>query len=272
MSEPRISGYGQFRIYLGKCFRLFVSEKQWKSFISAFIIILLVSLVTGDNMFIKFNATQSGAFAILSGCIWIGLFNSIQSVCRERDIVKREHRTGMRISSYILAHAVYELCLCAVEVLIVLAVTLIRNYRHLPPSGVVLPMPLDLYLTLLLVTFASDMIALLISCIVHKENTAMTVMPFVLIVQLVMSGTLFELKGITSAISWLTISKWGLNGVCAVANTRPALRNEYTFAHMTGAEPNPGTLLGVWLVLLVFALVCILLSMLFLRLVDRDER
>ena len=272
MSERRISAYGQFRIYLGKCFRLFAAQKQWKNFISTFIIILLVSLVTGANMFKKFGDTRSGAFAILSGCIWVGLFNSIQSVCRERDIIKREHRTGLRISSYILAHVVYELCLCAAEALIVLLVTLIKNIGHLPPSGVALFMPVDMYVTLLLVTFASDMIALLISSIVRRENTAMTVMPFVLIVQLVMSGTLFELKGFTEAVSWLTISKWGLNGMIAIANTASSLHNEYIVSHMTGADPKAGTLLTVWGVLLAFAAVYILLSMLFLRRVDRDER
>lgn len=272
MSERRISGQGQFRIYLGKCFRLFTTEKQWKNFISAFIIILLVCMVTSDNMFKKYADTRNGAFAIICGCIWIGLFNSIQSICRERDIIKREHRTGLRISAYVMSHVVYELFLCAVESLIVLAVMLLKNFNHLPPSGLVLLMPLDLYLTLLLVTFSSDMIAVLISSIVKTQNTAMTVMPFVLIIQLVMSGAVFELKGFTSAISWLTVSKWGLNGICAIANTSGGVRDGYIYSRATGANPKVDTLLVVWGVLLLFALVYILLSMLFLRLVDRDER
>ena len=34
MSEKRISGIQQIHIYLGKCWRLFKNEKQWKNFIS----------------------------------------------------------------------------------------------------------------------------------------------------------------------------------------------------------------------------------------------
>ena len=99
MSEKRISGIQQIHIYLGKCWRLFKNEKQWKNFISSFIIILIISLVTGPDMFQTYSDTNKGAFAIVSACIWSGLFNSIQSICRERDIIKREYRTGLRISS-----------------------------------------------------------------------------------------------------------------------------------------------------------------------------
>ena len=97
MTEQRISGRGQIAIYLGKCFRLFQNEKQWKNFLSSFIIITIISLVTGPEMFSSYEATNKGAFAIISACIWSGLFNSIQSICRERAIIKREYRTGLRI-------------------------------------------------------------------------------------------------------------------------------------------------------------------------------
>lgn len=119
MAERRISGQGQIAVYLGKCFRLFRNEKQWKNFLSSFIIIVIISMVTGPDMFNTYDATNKGAFAVISACIWSGLFNSIQSICRERAIIKREYRTGLRISSYILAHVIYEMFLCAGESLIV---------------------------------------------------------------------------------------------------------------------------------------------------------
>ena len=114
MKDNRISAGGQIRIYAGKCFRLFWSEKQWKKLISTLIIMGIISLVTGDKMFKEYPATKNGAFAVICACIWVGLFNSIQSICRERAIIKREHRTGLRIGSYVMAHFLYELALCAV--------------------------------------------------------------------------------------------------------------------------------------------------------------
>ncbi|MBO6159768.1 MAG: ABC transporter permease [Firmicutes bacterium] len=273
----RISRLGQARIYFGKCLRLFVNEKQWKNFISALIIVLIISFVTSDEMFRDFRDTKNGAFAIICACIWIGLFNSIQSVCRERPIIKHEHRTGLHISSYILAHVWYEAILCLVQSLIVFVVVLLKNASHLPVKGVVMGMPLDLLFTLFLVTFTSDMIALLISCIVKTETSAMTVMPFVLIIQLVMSGAVFVLEGAASFIANFTISKWGLNAILSLANTHSRVQTGYdawVAQGLTeeGITAEPSTMLGCWGMLLLFCIIYIALAVIFLKQVDRDQR
>ena len=268
----KASAFDQIRIYVGKCFRLFRTKRQYKNFISAAIIMALISMVTGDKMFSKFMDTKNGCFAIVSAGVWIGLFNSIQSVCSERAIIKREHRTGLRISSYILAHVIYEAFLCMVETLIILAALLLRNMGHLPASGVVLPLAADFYITLFLVVFASDMTAVLISCIVHTTEMAMTVMPFVLIIQLVMSGAVFALNGLTEKISYLTITRWGLDGMLTISNTTGLVYMDYLRSSSRSCEPEVSTLLHHWLMLLAFSVVYILLSILFLSLVDRDER
>lgn len=272
MMQERITARGQIEIYLGKNKRLFIFEKQWKNLISTLIIIILVSMVTGSDMFRYYGETQNGVFAVVSACIWVGLFNSIQAVCRERAIIKREYRTGLRISSYILARVIFELGLCAAETLIILAVLIVKNIRHLPESGLVFPMGIDLYFSLFLVTFAADMAAVMISSIVRTENTAMTVMPFVLIIQLVMSGCVFELSGISKFISYLTISKWGLDGVCSISATSSVVDMEAAFYGAEGVDPAAGHLLFIWGVLALFAAAYILLAILFLRRVDKDQR
>lgn len=272
MKDRSTNRIGQTKIYIGKCFRLFVNEKQWKNFLSAFLIMLLISLVTSEDMFVDFTATRKGAFAIICACIWIGLFNSIQSICKERAIIKREHRTGLHISSYILAHVVYELFLSSVEALIVTVLVCIKNMTHLPVSGLILPMYFDLYLTFLLVIFSSDMMAVLISCIVRKENTAMTVMPFILIIQLIMSDFIFELSGISKTISTLTVSRWGLAAVCSIANTTSAVYHSYKYSGMENCTPSFSNLAFLWSLLLLFSAIYILLSILALRRVDSDKR
>lgn len=272
MNDNRISAGGQIRIYAGKCFRLFWSEKQWKKLISTVIIMGIISLVTGDKMFKEYPATKNGAFAVICACIWVGLFNSIQSVCRERAIIKREHRTGLRISSYVMAHFLYELALCAVEAVIVLAVVMIRNADHLPDSGVIGPRAADMYISFLLIIFASDLIAMLVSCIVKNENEAMTVMPFVLIVQLVMSGAVFELSGVTELISKFTISRWGLDAIGSISCTTFAVYSGARYIGATGWDDDVSNLLKCWLLLLAFCAAYTLLSMLALRSVDKDKR
>lgn len=78
----------QVKIYTGKCFRVFFNERGWKIFISAAIITLIICSVTSEDMFAEYRATRNGAFALVCACIWIGIFNSIQSICKERDIIR----------------------------------------------------------------------------------------------------------------------------------------------------------------------------------------
>lgn len=62
----------------------------------------------------------------------------------------------------------------------------------------------------------------------------MTVMPFVLIVQLVMSGAVFELSGVTELISKFTISRWGLDAIGSIACTTFAVSSGAMFAGAGG--------------------------------------
>ncbi|MBQ6722145.1 MAG: ABC transporter permease, partial [Clostridia bacterium] len=76
----------------------------------------------------------------------------------------------------------------------------------------------DLSITIFLITYAADMLGLMISCIVHTPMTAMTVMPFVLIVQLVFANFVIPLNAFGQKVSNITISKWGIQAICAVSD------------------------------------------------------
>ena len=108
-------------IYLGKLLRMFIFQNDWKLLPMAAIIAALVTFAVGQNIFKTQEGTLSGCFSLVCVCIWNGFFNSIQSVCRERPIIKREHRSGMHITSYIAAHMIYQLLLCAIQTAITMA-------------------------------------------------------------------------------------------------------------------------------------------------------
>ena len=268
----------QFKIYAGKIFRQCIFEYKWTVLISTFVIdVLLLMVLNRDKMFIDYMDTRTGLFAIACACIWIGLFNSVQSICSERGTVKHEHMmSGLSLSAYICSHLIYELFICALEALIT-ELLMLLYFKEAVQNSIF--SPFDLYVSLLLLTFASDACGILISSISKTPEMAMTIMPFVLIVQLIMSGFIFELKGIAKVISFLTISKWGMRTlcVCCKINQYPPeeIRSyEYAIYHQNIAEYNTG---GARIVLLWFVLLILLaafsgLSVLALRLVDTDKR
>ena len=205
----------QIPIYLNKLLRSFIYMSDWKMWPMAAIIAALVSMVVRKDFFLTIEGTTKGAFALTCVAIWNGCFNSIQVICRERAIVKREHRSGMHITSYIASHMVYQALLCMGQAFLTVYVCGLCGVQY-PQQGVVTGfLPLDICLTVFLISYASDMVALLVSAIAHSTTAAMTVMPFVLIFQLVFSGGIFALPEWATSISDFTISNYGLKCIMA---------------------------------------------------------
>lgn len=292
MATARLGRAGQIRIYVGKCFRTFFNEKGWKSLISTVIIAVIISWIIGDKTFSVFEGTKNGVFALICGCIWTGLFNSIQSICRERAIIKREHRTGLHISSYVIAHMIFELIQSLVEAFLLTVIFAIM--RDLPSEGVIFTsIEFEFFISFALVIFCADTLGIMVSCIVKTENAAMTIMPFVLIIQLVMSGSMFILPENAEFIKDLTVSKWGLCAICSSAdineypkdidiraeenNIDPSLiacivdqnrLDEYKVDYEASSQHIAET----WLVLIGYSLLYSFIGILFLKTVDRDKR
>ena len=303
--------FAQTRIYLGKLLRMFAYQNDWKVLPMGAFIVAVVTLVVGANLFVNQEGTINGAFALTCVCIWNGFFNSIQVVCRERAVVKREHRAGLHMSSYIAAHMIYQFLLCLAQTVVTIVICRMTGVQF-PAEGVVTPLgQVDMGITILLILYAADMMALMVSCIVRTTTTAMTVMPFLLIFQLVFSGTFFNLEGFAKKLADLTISKWGMGSICAIGryneqpmvtlwNTmfkfkdveymgmKPILETMRTveeegrleeFLRWSGSNNQnvlyantPENLLGKWGMLLLLVVIFAVVSVIALEFIDRDKR
>ena len=205
----------QILIYLGKQFRFFINESDWKVLPMAAVIAGLVGMVIRRRFFTNMEGSLIGAFALTCMAIWNGCFNSIQAVCRERPIIKREHRSGMHISSYVAAHMIYQFFLCTAQTGLAMYVLNMLGVRF-PPQGFMTGMMiLDIGITMLLITYAADMMSLFISSVSHTTTGAMTIMPFVLIFQLVFSGGIIPLPAWSQKLSDFTISNYGVKAIAA---------------------------------------------------------
>ena len=202
-------------IYLGKLFRMFLFQSDWKVLPMAAIIAGLACFTVGGNNYKTMEGTIMGTFAIACICVWNGFFNSIQVICRERAILKREHRAGLHISSYVAAHMIYQCVLCIMQVIITIVVCKFMN-MNFPAGSLITPLPVvDFGITMFLVTYCADMLALLVSAFAKTTTTAMTIMPFLLIVQLLFSGGYFSVPEDAKFITNFTVTKWGQTALCA---------------------------------------------------------
>nr|WP_288732093.1 ABC transporter permease [uncultured Anaerobutyricum sp.] len=206
----------QIRIYLGKHFRMFWTKKAWSTFIIAAVISLAVSYVQSKNMF-KYNLqTWEGVTVLISACIWIGIFNSVQLICRERGTLKHEHRTGLHMSSYFCSHVIFQTGICFVEAIILLIISC--QFLKYPSQALLINTKFEFLITYFLTMLAADVLGLALSSIVKTSDLAMTVMPFILIFELIFSGAFFSVSGPIGKLSTVTICKYSMTAACISAN------------------------------------------------------
>lgn len=105
------------RTYFSYCFNEFIHQKGWLVFPgTALIMLILMTVLDKDEMFVYYSETRNGIFCITCAAIWVGIFNSVQSICKERAAIKHEHmQDRIYFGAYVLAHVLYETILCLVE-------------------------------------------------------------------------------------------------------------------------------------------------------------
>lgn len=239
--------------------------------------------IAGEDMFLNCESTNSACFIIVCAAIWGGLFNSIQVIVKERDIVKREYVSGaLRIGCYISSRAILQLILCAIQsgvlCLSFYGVKFVYG-NSLPAEGLIFPSVLpEYYLTVFLVMYAADTMGLMISCFVKSEQLASQLSPYILIVQLLFSGVLFAMEGAASGVSALMLSRWGMEALGSISDLNalplrlqeefPMIPHEAEDAFLSTA----GHLWKVWLILAVFVVVPLVVGNFALHGVKKDSR
>ena len=245
-------------------------------FAQPLLIALLLSVVANEHAFYRYEDTKSILFALSCAAIWIGLFNSIQEICKERAILKREYMGNLKLSWYIMSKFFVQTALGGIQALMMTAVftALIGQ----PAEGIFFQNPfMEMFITVWLTIEASMAIGFVISSMVKNGDRAMTLAPFVLIVQLLFSGILFELSGAGSIIAYFTVSKWSVEGLgrISVLNDLP---NRIQVSMPTGFEPesifvsSPSALRLDWVILAGMMLFCAVLCTILLRSLSKDSR
>ena len=132
--------------------------------------------------------------------------------------------------------------------------------------------------------FAATALGFAISAMVRSADKAMVLAPFVLIVQLLFSGILFDLEGLSEKIAYVTISKWSVEGFGSIAHLnkldvrlqvknpdivnliedihKPDAAFKHTLAHLSHS----------YIILGIMIVICCIFCMIALRSLSKDRR
>lgn len=208
----------QFKILTARYSRLLLND--WKNlllmFLQAPVLALALKIVTRDGLYRFFWDTQEMLFALVCVGIWMGLFNSLREICKERDIIKREYMNQISIGCCLGSKLAVLLAVCLVQsISLGICYSIFTRY----PEKSILFSPLaELCISLFFITYASTCMGLLISSIFRNQDKVMSAAPYILIPQLLFSGVIYELRGFLSNIAKLIISYWGVNALSVSAH------------------------------------------------------
>lgn len=218
---PRASRHSSARqtaVLSSRYVKLIVNDRK-RLFMIIFLPIVLaalISVVKNENNFAEYGITKSLLFTLACCIFWLGTLNAIQEICKEKNILRREFMTGLHLGSYMLSKSLVLGAVCLIQT--VLLVGMFAVMVGMPDKGVVLGALPEVMITCFLTAIASSSMGLLVSAFSGNPDRAMTMVPFLLVPQLLFSGMLFRLEGIPSIISWFVVCRWSMEGLGTTCN------------------------------------------------------
>lgn len=281
------SFFHQFKVLSQRYINLIWNDKMRLLFLllQGPLIAYLFSFVTVENTFKSYFDAQSMLFCLSCAGIWVGLMNSIQEVCKERNIVRREYMSDVRLSAYVCSKLGVQALLAFLQCSLMMFV--FASTIGLPDKGVILGNAFpEMLITLFLVTLSSSALGLVVSSLVKNTDRAMVFAPVILIPQLLFSGILFKLQGATEVLSWICVSRWGMQAFSNTADLNGVLRNSLSLKYSSedlvqqAFELNRnsiyhhsvGNLLLTWGIVMFTIVAFGFISALVLRRVKNDKR
>jgi ABC-type multidrug transport system ATPase subunit len=209
---------------------------------------VLLCLLFGDLGELKSSGvelahkSQNLLFLMAVSCLWFSCNNAAKEIVKERDIFEREHDVNLLSSVY---YASKLLLLGAAGIIqSILLLTIVCVGTNISGSFVVY------VLEFALLSSVGTALGLLISVSSRTEDQAVTLVPLVLIPQIVLAGVIASLSGWLETFSQLTITAyWGMRSlVPTLDEPLPAQLGAEEWSTMTGL-----VMLGLHFVVLVAA-------------------
>ncbi|MGN0763389.1 MAG: ATP-binding cassette domain-containing protein [Aristaeellaceae bacterium] len=196
---------------------LILREKGWLvvMLLCAPVVMLFVSFVCNEETFVTYSATYKAMFTTICVPVFVGLLTANGEVCKERDVLYREYSANLHLGSYLVSKLVALFLLNLVQTaLLTLSFCLLVQT---PPRALIFSPVTEMALTLFLTMYSSTCLGLLVSTVSSSRNMATQLLAVLLVPQIVLSGCVFDLEGLTRTLAQFIHAFWGTNALCISA-------------------------------------------------------
>jgi ABC-type multidrug transport system ATPase subunit len=161
--------------------------------------------------FIFKELTLAVLFLITIAAVWFGTSNATREIVGELPIYNRERMFNLQVLPYILSKIIVLTTFAALQSLLFIGIL----YFKFDGGDVSLSGHYTAYATFMLyLSFSATLIGLFLSTIVNTTEKAMTLLPIVLMPQIMLAGIIasIEKNNLTEYVSTFILARWGTEG------------------------------------------------------------
>ena len=233
---------------------------------------LLFALMFRLNVMTTTEALNASVLTwlVVVGATWLGTSNAIREVVKELPLYRRERAIGLSAGAYVMSKVIVLGVITAIQVVILVPIAMLN--QDLPPvnddamagmllgmgidpsvaqadlatSGVFLPAMLpELLVVGMLVGIASMGLGLLVSSLSGGLDRAATLLPVLLVTQVIVSAPLFQQPEVVLRVAgYLSSSQWGIAAAASTIDLQ-GVRQPYVLItetarqHRVVRDPTP---------------------------------
>ena len=235
--------------------------------------VILITLALRDGSVLAKQGTLSVSqaplalrvlFVFTCATLWVGLSGTAQAIVREASIYHRERLINLRLFPYVGSKFAVHTAIAIVQSILI-TIAILIGFRS--PESALLPWVIGASVTTLLTLLASVSLGLMISALVKNAVQANSMLPLILIPQIIFSGILFELDGVAKVVSWLMLSRWSIGAYASLVDVNamvpPPLNvpgYKPPFTPTSNYDPTWQNLALNWGMLLLHSFVCLTIT------------
>ena len=196
----------------------------------------LLTLVASSDIYESYDDTKAILFSMGCSCIWLGLLNSVQEICKEKVILQKEHMADLKLSAYLLSKFIVQGVLAFIQATLVVLV--FQKIVGQSEYSILINSFWDIQIICFLSILSSASLGLFISSLVKNSNIAMSIIPLLLVPQLLFSGILFKLEDATDFVSNIILCRWSVEGLGTSVNLNELTHLVQQFNPLAEIEPE----------------------------------
>lgn len=146
-------------------------------------------------------------FVFTCASILAGLLGSVQEIVKESAIYARERLINLQPSTYLGSKLLVRTGFALIQTILITGVILL-GFKS--PESKFIPWLIGAGITTFLTILSTIAMGLMVSTFVKNEGQANNSISLIFLPQIILSGVLFKLDGISQWFSWFMISRWSI--------------------------------------------------------------